>query len=94
MPNTIKEFDREELGSSNETVTRLNRSSVLRGTSMYLKGAFKDFLWLRAVSNLDGSQNVWLQNVKPNYSLLGRNPREGIGGMGKCHEVPFLESCK
>lgn len=45
MPNTIKEFDCEELGSSNETVTRLYTNSFLRGGSMYWKTTFKDYFY-------------------------------------------------
>lgn len=45
MSNTVKEFDCEDLGSSNETVTRLYKDSVLRGRGMYLKRAFKDYFY-------------------------------------------------
>lgn len=45
MPNMIKEFDCEDLGSSNETVTRLYHNCVMRGGSVYLKKAFKDCIY-------------------------------------------------
>lgn len=45
MPNMIKEFDCEDLGNNNETVTRLYRDSVLREKSMCLKRTFKDYFY-------------------------------------------------
>lgn len=45
MPNMIKVLDCEDLGKNKETVTRLYRDSVWRGTSMCLKRAFKDYFY-------------------------------------------------